>query len=300
MGKRTSVVLSLEEAVSSISDGAVIGIGGFITTNKPMALIRALARARKKNLNLVAGPASLDVEFLIALGAVEQLKSPYVGAEAIAPILPFHSKKAGKDFKIEEIDVGTLVLMLKADIFNLPFIPVRGPVGTSLPDLNSSFRWVEDPFGGPKLVAAPPIHLDLTLLHAAQADKYGNVQHLGAVYFDPILAQASDKVIVQVERLVSNEEIRKSPSETTIPCEFVDGIVVAPYGAHPCASQNYYSRDAEFIKKYAEAGKSFFKGDAHLFENYLENYILGPSDHFEYLERVGVKRILSLGLEEGV
>lgn len=298
MARRTSVVAPPDEAVSLIKDGDVIGIGGFATTGKPMALVRELVRSGKRNLTVVASPASIDADLLISCGRVNKLVCAYVGAEAMSPLLPFHSNRCGRSFAMEEVDLGSLIYMLKARIMRLPFLISRGPVGTSLPQLNPNYRWIEDPFGGPPVIAVPALKIDVALLHAAQADRYGNVQHKGAVFLDPLIARAADKVIVQVEKLISNEEIKHSPAETSLPAGLVNSVSVVPYGAHPCASQNYYRADEMHFKEYVRAGKGYLTGEEAEFNNYLKKYITGVPDHAGYMEAVSFKRVMSLGLEE--
>jgi len=287
----------LDEALSLVSDGDVIGIGGFITSNKPCALLRGLMRARRKNLTIVAGPSSLEVDLMIALGMVERTVTPYVGAEALAPIAPFFGKWAGRRFAVDEVDNGTVIAMLRAQMQRLPFMPTS-VAGTSIPELNRHVKMIEDPFGGPPVAVVAPIKLDVALLHAGQADSFGNVQHQGAHFIDHLLAQAADRVIVQVERLVSNAAIRKAPLETSLHSAFVDAVVELPYGAHPMASQNHYGIDARHLEEYVRAAKSYLQGDEDLFAQYLARYVDGPSTHAEYLEAVGMERLRSLRLEE--
>lgn len=297
MSRRNSVVISLEEAAAAVPDGAVIGIGGFVTTNKPMALLRRLMRERRRDLTVVAAPSGLEVDMMIALGMVDKLITPYVGAEALSPVGPFHSKWAGRTFRVEEVDLGTLVTRLRAKFQGVPFLPVMGAVGTSLPELNPNLKWLADPFGGPPVVVAAPVEIDVAVIHASQADRYGNVQHQGAVFVDNLIAQAAGKVIVQVERLVSNEEIRRAPTDTTLPCEFVDAVVLAPYGAHPSASQNYYKLDETLLKEYLRAGRSFLQGESGQLEEFWQKYVDRPATHCDYLAAVGLARLFGLGLE---
>ncbi|WP_206809219.1 CoA transferase subunit A [Paradesulfitobacterium ferrireducens] len=292
---RQQLVISLPEAAAMIKDGNSVGIGGFVTTNKPMALLREIMRLRTRNLTIIAPPSSMEVDMLLGLGMVEKLITPYLGAEAIAPLGPFHSGWAGKKFSIEEMELGTLVAGLRAHAMAVPFIPTRGVVGTSIPSLNPTLRYVEDPFGGPPLIAVPPIEMDVVLIHASQADCYGNVQHLGATFIDQLMAQAGKKVIVQVERIVSSEEIRRQPENTTLTSEYVDAVVLTPYGAHPMASQNHYRVDAEFIKEYVRVAKACVKGQPELFEEFVTKYLDNPHGHAAYLETVGLERLFSLG-----
>lgn len=299
MGKRNPVVVTAAEAVATIADGAVVGIGGFVTTNKPMALLRQLMRAGRRNLTLVATTGSLEIDMFIATGQVGRLITPYVGAEAIAPIAPLFAAHANVDVAVEEIDLGTLHYMLRCQAMGLPYLPLRGPVGTSLVDLNPRLKTIADPFGGPDLVAAPPLALDVALIHAYQSDPYGNVQHCGATFLDEIMARAARRVVVQVERLVTNEEIRKAPRETTLPAALVDQVVVAPYGAHPFASQNVNRLDAQHLQEFVQVCKAGVRGDRAGLDAYMQRYVTGTADQEEYLAAVGFSRIFSLALVDG-
>lgn len=296
MPARSPVVASLDEVVSLVRDGDVVGVGGFITSNKPMAVLRALMRGRRKGLTIVAGPSSLEVDLMIGLGMVERTITPYVGAEALAPIMPFFGKWAGRRFAVEEVDNGTLIAMLRARMQRLPFMPTS-VAGTSIPELNQHVKVIDDPFGGPPVAVVEPIKLDVAILLASQADEFGNVQHQGAHFVDVLLAKAADRVIVQVERLVPNAAVRKAPLETSLHSAFVDAVVEVQYGAHPTASQNHYGLDAAHIQEYVRAAKSHLDGDEGPFREYLARYVDGPSSHAEYLEAVGVERIHSLALE---
>jgi glutaconate CoA-transferase subunit A len=299
MAERASKVCSPQEAASLVKDGDTIALGGVVSTNRPMAVLRQLMKERRQNLSLIAFQGGLEIDLMIGLGMVKRLMVPYMGAEALAPVTPFYARWAceGK-LEIEEVDLGTVLFMLRARAQRLPFLPSRGPVGTSLLELNPSLKLVEDPFGGPPVVAIPPAHVDVAILQANQADRYGNVQHIGASYGDSIMAHAADRVIVQVEKLVSNEEIRKSPRDTTIYYGLVDAVVVAPYGAHPFACQNYYRLDEAHLREYVQSARAYLEGQPEWFQAYVARYIDGPASPAEYLEAVGLERILSLAMEQ--
>lgn len=137
-------------------------------------------------------------------------------------------------------------------------------------------------------MAVLPIAPDVTLLHAQQADELGNVQYNGPAFFDVMLAQASKKVIVSVDRIVSTEEIRKSNHLTKLPPPLVHAIVEAPGGAHPTSSGGMYGMDADFLKRYVKAAKT---EDAYA--AWLDEWVRQPSSHSSYLERAG--RTASVG-----
>ncbi len=299
MAERTSKVRSLQEAAALVKDGDTIAIGGIVSTNRPMAILRQLMKERRKDLSIVTFQGGLDIDLMIGLGMVKTLTVSYMGAEALAPVTPFYGRRAcDGGLEIEEVDLGTVLFMLRARAQRLPFLPSWGPVGTSLPKLNPRLKVIEDPFGGPPVVAIPPAHVDVAILQANQADRYGNVQHIGASYGDALMAHAADRVIVQVEKLVSNEEVRKSPRDTTIYHGMVDGVVVAPYGSHPFACQNYYQRDEAHLREYVQSARSYLEGRPEEFQAYVARYVDDPLSIAQYVEAVGMERILSLAMEQ--
>lgn len=295
VGQRKDVRIPLEQVGGFVSDGMIVALGGYLTANKPMAMIREIIRRKIKDLTLITLSSSIDADLLIASDCVKKVISPYVGMESLSPIAPFFRRKAeeGK-LEIREVDVAMVVCMLRAAAQNLPFLPWKGGIGTSLPEINPEIKMVEDPFGSGKLLALPPIAPDVALIHAAQADTYGNVQHKGKSFSDGLIARASKKVVVQVERIVSNAEVKANFFETTIPAVLVDGIVLAPFGGHPLSSQGYYREDEGYLKEYIAAANKFLKGAKEEFTGFAQKYIHGPKGLEDYLEAVGLRRLLSL------
>lgn len=290
--ERNSLVVSIEEATAVVKDGMTIAIGGFITANIPMALIREIIRRKIKGLTIVAIPTGLEIDLLIEAGCVETIIVPYVGAESISSISPIfrHAAEKGK-IKILEVDSGMVLAGLRAGIAGLPFSPWRGGVGTSLPDLNPYLKTFRDPINNEELIAVPAIVPDIALLHAASADKYGNVHYIGTSFVDKVMAQAANICIVQVERIIPHEAILSYPDITTIPNLFINFVVKAPYGAHPYASEGFYKADVQHLNDYLRVANSKTKGD---FDEYLNKYVIAPPSHEDYLDQIGIKRLLSL------
>jgi glutaconate CoA-transferase subunit A len=293
--KRKDVRIQLDEISNLISHGMTIAIGGYLTANKPMAMIREIIRKGIKDLTVIAFPSSIDLDLLIACGCVRSVICPYVGMESLSPIAPFFRMKAEEGaLEIREVDVAMVVCMLRAAAQSLPFLPWKGGIGTSIPVINPDIKIVDDPFGSGKVLAIPSLSPDLALIHAAQSDIHGNVQHKGKSFTDGLIARASKKVIVQVEKIVSNAEIKFNFFETTIPAVLVDGLLLAPYGAHPLSSQGYYYEDEEYIKEYISVANKFIKGDKRGFTDFAQKYVYGPSSFEDYLETVGLRRLLSI------
>jgi glutaconate CoA-transferase subunit A len=293
--KRKEVLMDEVEAGRWIRDGMTIIIGGFITSSHPMAIIRQIARNRVRNLTVVGAASSgLDIDLLIAAGCVKKVVSPYVGAETLAPIGPcFRIAAERGEIDVWEIDEAMYYAGLRAAAQMLPFMPWKGCVGTCYPEVNPDIKEFKDPIKGERLLAVPAIEPEIAIIHAAYADVYGNVQHIGTGYGDRAIARSADKRIVQVEKIVTNQEIRRDPLKTTI--FGADAIIRAAYGAHPYSSPGFYLLDKEHIKNYVKAANLYTKeNDRGLLDEYLEHYIYEPESHIDYLERVGIRRLLSL------
>jgi len=259
-----------------------------------MVAVRHIIRRNLRDLTVIGSAVGgLDVDLLIGAGCVRKVISPYVGAEALAPIGPFFRAAAERgDIDVWECDEGQYYAGLQAAGMMLPFMPCRGGVGTSYPEVNPDLKVFTDPVLGQTLLAVPAIEPDVALVHAAAADVYGNVQFVGTGYADRLLWRAAGRTLVQVERVVSNEEIRRAPERTAL---LADGVVRAPFGAHPFSSPGFYLEDRAHIHEIVEAGRAVARaGDRGPFEAYLDRYVRGPETHVDYLEQVGLRRLLSL------
>jgi glutaconate CoA-transferase, subunit A len=293
--ERKSLVTDVSTAAAMVSDGMTIAIGGFINSSHPMAIVRQIIKRGVKNLTVVgAASGGLDLDLMIAAGCVKKLVTTYVGGEHYCPIGPFFRVAAQRgELDVFECDEGMFYCALKAAAQRLPSTPWKAGIGTSFPDVNPEIKVYGDPITGEPLLAIPAIRPQLALIYAAQSDAYGMVQHVSTGFGDRAMWRAADKTVAQVERIVPNEIIRRDPRATSL--YGVDVVVRAPYGSHPFAGPGYYLEDAAHIREYVAAANAYAKeGDRRPFEKYLKKYILDPETHEDYLEVVGIKRLLSL------
>ena len=286
--KRRERIITEAQAASWIEDGMTIALG----QPAPMAIVRQIIRRGVKNLTVVDSGFSIDL--LIAAGAVRKVVSYYAGGGFGAPVTPSFRRAAERgEVEVWECEEGILCAGLQAAAQSLPFLPWRGGVGTSLPEVNRELKLFQDPIKGETLIAVPPIAPDVAILHAGTADAYGNVQHIGGPgWIDLFMHRAADRTIVQVDQVVANEQIRADPWKTTIAA--ADAIVRVPYGAHPFYSRGFHAQDNEHLRVYNDAATSAAAGDRAALERYLERYCRRPATHAEYLEQIGVTRLLAL------
>ena len=255
MDKRTTAAAVVRE----LRDGMTIGIGGWGSRRKPMALIREILRSPLKDLVLVSygGP---DVGLLCAAGKVRRVVFGFVSLDSI-PLEP-HFRKARESGAVEafELDEGMLQWGLYAAALRLPFLPTRAGLGSDVMKLYPGLRTVTSPYAdGEELVAMPALELDVALVHLDRADARGNAQFLGPdLYFDDLFCMAAKKRFLSCERIVATQDFLKAGSVHTLRISrmFVDGVIEAPGGAHPTECPPDYARDEVFQREYAASAKS--------------------------------------------
>ena len=257
----------------------------------PMATVRQLVRRGVRGLTVVGSGLALDI--LIAGGCVARTMAYYAGMAGVAIAPAFRAAAESGEIEVWECEEGVLTAGLRAGAQGLPFLPWRGGVGTSLPEVNPDLKVIEDPIKGETLLAVPAIEPQVALLHAAESDPYGNVRHVGGPgWLDLFLYRAADRTVVQVERIVPNTQVRADPVATTI--AGVDAVVRAPFGAHPFYSRGHYIQDDHATSAYLEAARAAPDDDGAALDDWLRRNCIEPETHGDYLELVGVKRLLAL------
>ena len=286
--ERRERIIDETAAAAWIESGMTIAIG----QPTPMALVRQIIRRGVKELTVVDAGFSLDM--LVAAGAVKKVVSYHAGGGFGHPVTPAFRRAAERgEIEVWECEEGILCAGLQAAAQALPFLPWRGGVGTSIPEVNPELKVFKDPLRGETLIAVPPIKPDVALLHAAHSDAYGNVQHLGGPgWIDLFMQRAADRTIVQVEQVIANEQVRAAPWKTTIVA--ADAIVRAPHGAHPFYSRGFYVQDNDNLKLHSDAAGQAAAGDRAALDGWLDRYCRKPATNADYIELIGIKRLLAL------
>ena len=251
--------MTIGEAVAQISDGMTVGIGGWGSRRKPMALVRAIARSDLRELTLVSygGP---DVGLLVAAGKVKRVVCGFVTLDSI-PLEP-HFRRARRDglVQLTELDEGMFRAGLQAAAQRLPFLPIRAGLASDVLRVNPELRCVTSPYGdGEELVAMPALTLDVALVHMNRADAGGNAQYLGPdPYFDDLFCLAARRRLVSCERIVPTAElVAGGPVQSLLLNRvMVDGVVETPRGAHFTSCVPDYGRDELFQRRYVKSAAS--------------------------------------------
>jgi glutaconate CoA-transferase subunit A len=285
-----------------LADGDLLAIGGLFKQGRPMALVREVIRQGRRGLRLVSSPGSgFDVDLMIAAGCVAET---YLAAVTLEDRMcpAFRGAVEAGTVTAHCVDALSVVGGFLAAANGVPFQPVAAWKGSDVPRHNPLVTPITCPFTGASLYATRAIRPKLALLHAQEADRFGNVRHLATMtYADQLIARSADAVLVSVDRIVPDDDIVARPRETSIPCIYVDAVVEIPYGAHPTGSFPLYSIDEAAIEHYAEIAEAARRGgagaDARL-ADYLTHHVTGPLGHPDYLDRIGgAARLAALARE---
>jgi glutaconate CoA-transferase subunit A len=250
--------MTAADVVAELRDGMTLGIGGWGSRRKPMALVREILRSPLRDLTVVTygGP---EVGLMCKAGKLRRLVYGFVSLDSI-PLEPhFRQARQSGAFEAAELDEGMLQWGLLAAAHRVPFLPTRAGLGSDVMRINPDLRTVRSPYGdGEELVAVPALELDAALIHMNRADARGNGQFLGPdLYFDDLFCLAARRRYMSCERIVPTEDFRKEGSLHTLRINrsMVDGVIETPGGAHFTECPPDYGRDEAFQRDYAATAK---------------------------------------------
>jgi glutaconate CoA-transferase, subunit A len=264
-------VLSPDDVAAALRPGMTIGIGGWGARRKPMALVRAIARAGLTGLTVVSfgGP---DVGLLIAAGCVRGVVCGFVSLDTIALEPHFRQARQRGTIELTELDEGMMHWGLLAAAQRLPFLPMRAGLGSDVLRVNPELRTVRSPYAdGEELVAVPALTLDVALVHMNRADDRGNGQYLGPdPYFDDLFCLAAERAYLSCERIVPTAALLETgpPQSLLINRAMVHGVAETPHGAHFTSCVPDYARDENFLEHYAAAA-----GDPAAWQSFSQRYL---------------------------
>ena len=281
-----SKLTTLPEAVARIPDGASIALGGSLLRRQPMALVHEMVRQRKRDLTLLTWATTMATDMLAASDAIRRWEGIYAGffRHGLAP----NFRRAVQSGRIETHDYSesAFVARFRAAGMGLPFLPSQALLGTGMAGKSpDEVKPIVCPFSGTSLLALKSADTDFTLLHGYAADEYGNVQWpvvRDSDDIDQMMASASKRLIVTVEKIIPHQQVRQRPALTYIPHNLVEALIEVPYAAHPTATDGFYDEDETQLKSWLAASATQQGAQA-----WLEEFVFGCPQRAQYVEKVG-------------
>ncbi|HET9093921.1 MAG TPA: CoA-transferase [Solirubrobacteraceae bacterium] len=243
-------LVSLNEAIAqTVHDGDSVALEGF-THLIPFAAGHELLRQGRRELELIRMTPDLLYDQMIGVGAARRLVFSYGGNPGVGSLHRFRDAVEHgwpRPIEVEEHSHAGMANRYVAGASRLPFMVMRGYAGTDLV-AHTNVRPIVCPFTGEELTAVPALRPDVSIVHAQEADREGNVQLWGipGVQKEAVLAAA--RSVVSVERIV--ERIVPRPGGVVIPGWVIDFVAEAPGGSQPSYALGITERDNDFYREW--------------------------------------------------
>ena len=260
---------SLDDALSAVGDGCKLVVPREVS-GVPMAATRALIRRGIKRLHLVALPtSSLQADVLIGAGCIKTLETSAVSLGEFGPAPRFSAAIISGAIKMMDATCPALHAGLQAAEKGVPFMPLRGLIGSDVLKYREDWKVIDSPFGNSDpIVLLPAIKPDIALIHAPLADRHGNVW-IGRQRELVTMAHAAEKTIATVEQIYDGNLLDDPVlAAGVLPAFYVESIAVAERGAWPLGLPDRYATDAEHLAEYARMAAT-----AKGFADYLDKYV---------------------------
>ena len=246
------MICSIDQAIAPITDGCVLAVPRDVS-GVAMAATRALVRRGVKRLHLVCLPtSSLQADLLIGAGCVETLETSAVSLGEFGPAPRFTAAVKSGHIRIKDATCPALHAAFQATEKGVPFMPLRGLIGSDVLAHRADWRIIDNPFGNDDpIVLLPAIRPDVALFHAPLADREGNVW-IGRDRELATMAHAAAKTVVTVEQL-HDGNLFDDPrlAAGALGGFYVETIAVVPKGAWPLGLADHYAADAAHLADYA-------------------------------------------------
>ena len=210
-------IISLEKATDLVKDGMTVMVGGFLGNGNPLGLIDALVQKGVRNLTLICNDTATPEIGVGKFVINKQLKKAIVSHIGTNP--ETGRQMITGELSVELIPQGTLAERIRCGGAGLGGFLTPTGVGTIVDE--GKQRLV---IGGKAYLLEMPLRADIALLYAHKADKFGNlVCRRSTRNFNPLMAFAADKVVVEAKQIVETGEI--DPDEVMVTGIVVDWIV---------------------------------------------------------------------------
>lgn len=262
-------MISVNELVARIEDGASVAVAPDYS-GCAMAAVRALIRRGARDLHLLTVPqAGFQADMLIGAGCVASVETAAItlGEHGFAP--RFSEAVTTGRIALRDATCPAIHAGLQAAEKGIPFMPLRGILGSDLLEHRDDWRVMENPFcAGDTIVVLPALRPDVALFHAPRADRHGNVW-IGVRRELMLMAHAARQTLVTVEEVRDDDLLAdEAYAAGTIPALYVSAIAEAGNGAWPVGLAGRYPADAAHLAEYARLAKT----DAG-FQRYLDEHV---------------------------
>lgn len=252
------MITTVQRLADAIPDGALLGVPPDYS-GVAMAVTLELVRRGARDLRLFCLPqGNMHVDILVGAGCVAEVETAAVTLGEHGPAPCFNRAVESGRIVVKDTTCPALHAALTATERGVPFLPVRGLLGSDLLKRRADYRVVDNPFArtGDPIVLVPAVRLDAALFHAPRADGDGNLW-IGRRRELATLAHAAERSFVSVDDVVDGSFFEtETKAAGALSGLYVEGIALAPGGAQPLGLGDHYEADAAALAAYARAART--------------------------------------------
>jgi glutaconate CoA-transferase, subunit A len=266
-------IATVDDLARRIPDGASLALAPDYS-GCALAVIRALIQRGARELRLIGVPQlGLQADLLIGAGCVASVDAAAVTLGEHGPAPRFTAAVKSGALELKDSTCPVLHAGLQAAEKGIPFLPLRGILGSDLVRHRPEWRVIDNPFAPPgpadPILLVPAIRPDVALFHAATADRGGNVW-IGVRRELMLMAHAARTTLVTVEEIAPADLLADDRSAAgTIPALYVGAHAQAPRGAWPVGLRGAYPADLAHLRRYVEEART-----EQGFRRYLDAFVL--------------------------
>jgi glutaconate CoA-transferase subunit A len=246
--------VSLTDLIAPIHSGTLLAIPPDYSGVSIALIARGIG-----GLRLVAVPTSgLQADLLIGAGLVDELEAAAVLLGELGPAPRFAAAVTSGKLRMKDTTCPALHAALQASEKGVPFMPLRGLIGSDVQKNRPDWKLAQNPFAADDdpIVFLPAIKPDVALFHATRADREGNVW-IGRRRELVTMAHAAKDTVVTVEEIVDGSLLAdEATAAGVLPSLYVSAVAEAKDGARPLGLQDLYAVDDKAIARYAEAART--------------------------------------------
>jgi len=262
--------LNADDLAAQIEDGALIGLPPDYSL-VAMEVVRALIRRNAKGLRLLGVPQlGMCADLLIGAGCVAQIETSAVtlGEAGLAPRFTEAAEKG--EIVVRDATCPAVHTALQAAEKGVPFMPLRGVLGSDLVKLRTDWKVSQNPFSESKdpILMIPALSPDVALFHARWADDEGNVW-IGRRRELATIAHAAKRCFVTYEEKRPGSMLEDEIlAPGVLGAVYVSAVAQARRGAWPLGVTDVYDIDDAHLMRYAKAAKT-----REGFQRYLDEFV---------------------------
>jgi glutaconate CoA-transferase subunit A len=265
--------MTADDLAARIADGALIGLPPDYSL-VAMEVVRALIRRKAKALRLLGVPVlGLSADLLIGAGCVAEVETSAVslGEAGLAPRFTEAAEKG--EITIRDATCPAIHTALQATEKGVPFMPLRGVLGSDLIRNREDWKVVQNPFSSAQdpILMVPAIAPDVALFHARWADDEGNVWIGRRRELATIAHAARNTFVTYEEKRHGNMLEDEILAPGLLSGAYVTAVAQARRGAWPLGVADLYDTDDAHLMRYAKAAKT-----REGFQRYLDEFVCTP------------------------